>query len=307
MNFIKSKTFAGAMSILLAALIAFVAIPMVNKTTRATRNVVRINQPIAENVQITADLLSVVEVGSYNLPADVISDPNAIVGKFAATNLLPTDNLVPTKFKDYRSATDEFLYEITNENLVAISVTVGDLQTQVSGKLQKGDIVSVYVVGRDSVTGEYGAVLHDELKYMQIDALVNSSGEDTTASDNKMISSVVFSCTESQARKLITLQSTGALYLVHVGRGEDAIQLYESYSYNTPGARVGTGTIGSVSTGGGTPAASTSATPVTTPAAPVTTPVPEDNGSGSSEPENTPALPIEEILGVDSDSPLLMQ
>ena len=301
MNFLKSKTFAGVMSLVLAALIAFVAIPLVNKTTRATRNVVRLNQAVAENVQITADLLTVVEVGDYNLPADVISDPNTIVGKFAATDLVPTDNLVPGKFKDYRSATDEFLYEITDENLVAISVTVGDLQTQVSGKLQKGDIVSVYVVGRDSVTGEYGAVLHDELKYMQIDALVNSSGEDITASSNKMISSIVFSCTEAQARKLITLQSTGALYIVHVGRGEEAKALHANYSYNTPGARIGAGSTGSVSTpaqSGNT--GSGAVISGTTPSSPST-------------PAATPALELPEFVAPtpapesDSDSPLLLQ
>lgn len=280
------------MSLLVAALIAFVAMPMINKATRATREVVRIKQSIAENVQITADLLSVVEVGDYNLPTDVITDPNAIIGKFAATDLVPSDNLVPGKFKDYRSATDEFLYEITDENLVAISVTVGELNTQVSGKLQQGDIVSVYVVGRDSVTGEYGAVLHDELKYMYIDALVNSSGEDITASTNKMISSVVFSCTESQARKLITLQSTGALYLVHVGRGDDARQLYENYSYNAPGARVGVGTTGSVSQ-----PESQASTPK--PSTPAPTPVPENNGSissGGNPDQKTPDLPLEGIL-----------
>lgn len=290
MSIFKNKTFMGAMSILLAALIAFVAIPMVNKATRSTREVVRLVEPVAENVQITAAMLTVVEVGDYNLPEGVISDPNSIIGKYAATDLMVTDNLVPTKFKDYRSATDEFLYDITNDNLVAVSVTVGDLQTQVSGKLQENDIVSIYVVGRSAETGEYGAVLHDELRYMRIDALVNSSGEDVTASNNKLISSIVFSCTEAQARKLITLQSTGALYIVHVGRGEDAIELYKNYSYNIPGTRVGVGSSGSNPSNGGGNSNTGSVSESVPPSQPT-----------------TPASPSPGSLLPSDDSPLMMQ
>ena len=68
---INNRFIYGIISILLAAVIAFVAIPVVTKKTSSTLEIVRVVNPLERGQQITAQDLELIEVGSYNLPASV--------------------------------------------------------------------------------------------------------------------------------------------------------------------------------------------------------------------------------------------
>ena len=85
---INNRFIYGIISILLAAVIAFVAIPVVTKKTSSTLEIVRVVNPLERGQQITAQDLELIEVGSYNLPASVAIRLEDVTGTYAAASLM---------------------------------------------------------------------------------------------------------------------------------------------------------------------------------------------------------------------------
>ncbi len=61
----------GILSIVLAAVIAFIAIPAVTSRTSSTCEIVRMKTAVTRGTLITPDDLELVEVGGFNLPDSV--------------------------------------------------------------------------------------------------------------------------------------------------------------------------------------------------------------------------------------------
>ena len=94
---INNRFIYGIISILLAAVIAFVAIPVVTKKTSSTLEIVRVVNPLERGQQITAQDLELIEVGSYNLPASVAIRLEDVTGTYAAASLMPGDYILPIR------------------------------------------------------------------------------------------------------------------------------------------------------------------------------------------------------------------
>ena len=65
---LNNRFIFGLLSILLAAVIAFVALPTIAKQTNGKAEIVRITKPVLKGEQLSSDNTETVEVGSYNLP-----------------------------------------------------------------------------------------------------------------------------------------------------------------------------------------------------------------------------------------------
>ena len=89
----SSRTVIGVVCIVLALLITFGVAPLVNRFTDQKVDIVRLKADVPRGQIITADHLEIVNVGSYNLPNNVIKDGKAVVGKYAATDLYTGDYL----------------------------------------------------------------------------------------------------------------------------------------------------------------------------------------------------------------------
>ena len=87
----------GILSIALAAIIAFIAIPAVTSRTRSTCGIVRMKAAVTRGTPITADDLEIVEVGGFNLPDSVARRIEDVAGTYAATDLYPGDYILPEK------------------------------------------------------------------------------------------------------------------------------------------------------------------------------------------------------------------
>ncbi len=74
----------GMVSLALAAVICFIAIPTLNARTNGKTEIVRVTDSILKGEQITDKNTEVIEVGGYNLPANVAKTKNDVVGKYAA-------------------------------------------------------------------------------------------------------------------------------------------------------------------------------------------------------------------------------
>ena len=83
----KSKIFLGAICIILAAVLAFVALPSFYSSKSETTNAVKLNQDIPVGTVISGEMLSTVEVGSFGLPGSVVLNKDDAIGKVASENM----------------------------------------------------------------------------------------------------------------------------------------------------------------------------------------------------------------------------
>lgn len=65
---LNNRFIFGILSLVLAAVIAFVALPTIARQTNGKTEIVRITQPVLKGEQVTKENAEVVEVGGYNLP-----------------------------------------------------------------------------------------------------------------------------------------------------------------------------------------------------------------------------------------------
>ena len=70
----------GILSIVLAAIIAFIAIPAVTSKTSSTCEIVRMKNTVTRGTLITADDIELVEVGGFNLPDSVARKLENVTG-----------------------------------------------------------------------------------------------------------------------------------------------------------------------------------------------------------------------------------
>ena len=68
---LNNRFIFGILSLLLAAVIAFVALPTIARQTNGKEEIVRITQPVLKGEQISSEYAEVVEVGGYNLPSNI--------------------------------------------------------------------------------------------------------------------------------------------------------------------------------------------------------------------------------------------
>ena len=155
MRFLKNRTVLGVLCIVLSLIICFAVTPLFNKAMSEKTEIVRVVKPISVGEEITSDMVKTIEVGSYNLPDDVVKHSDTVVGAFA-------------------SAENAYLYHLTGEKQ-AISVTVKAFANGLSGKLKSGDIVSVIA---PDYRKQGKTVIPAELQYVEVIAVTANSGYD---------------------------------------------------------------------------------------------------------------------------------
>ena len=77
----------GILSIVLAAVIAFIAIPAVTSKTSSTCEIVRMKTAVTRGTLITTEDLELVEVGGFNLPDSVARE----IGRASCRERVCTD------------------------------------------------------------------------------------------------------------------------------------------------------------------------------------------------------------------------
>lgn len=221
MSIFKNRTVIGVICILLALVICFGITPLFNKSISQKTEIVRVAKAVSAGDQVTADMVQTVEVGSYNLPADVYHDAASVVGKYAVADLAAGDYIFPSKLSDAPAAENSYLYNLDGTKQ-AMSVTIKSFATGLSGKLKSGDIVSVLVADYQE-TGK--TVTPSELQYVEIISVTASTGYDAntgeaTAEDEKELpSTVTVLVRPEQAQVLAGLEPDAKIHLTLVYRG----------------------------------------------------------------------------------------
>jgi len=221
-NLLKNRIVVGLLCIITAMIICFGLTPMFNDALKSKVELVRVSTEIKKGDQITAGMLSTVETGGYNLPSDVMYEADEVVGKYANADLYKGDYILQSKLSDTPMLKNEYLSKLNGENR-AISITIKSFAAGLSGKLERGDIVSLIA----SDVGEMRETLiPTELQYVEIIATTDSSGNDSNiqeqpkdSEDTELASTITVLATPEQATLLAELEQTGKLHAALVYRG----------------------------------------------------------------------------------------
>ena len=233
MKYIKNRYVIFVLCLILAGVIAFVIVPKSNKNMAESVDVVKVTKQIEKNTQITEDMLEIKQMPKQAVTQSTITDKKQIVGKVSNVQLLPEDNLVMQKFTEVGTETDKALYEMDNSEQLAISVTLANLASSVSGKIQPGDVVSVYgFINETKQLADY-----TDLQYIEVIGVSNSSAEElstrnsdseTDSSDKVVPATVTLLVNRNQAQELVVLENTSSIHIVFVGRGEISRKLLQN-------------------------------------------------------------------------------
>lgn len=222
----KNRTIIGIACVLLALVVAFIVAPLVNKLGDSRADIVRIKRDITQGHKITKDDIEVVTVGSYNLPADVMTVTEEIVGKYAVCDLKKGDYLLPSKLSNTAdSASDVFM--TLDGSRVAISITIPSFAGGLSGKLQNGDIVSliVYLNGGN----ENSAFIPEALKYVRVITATTADGldkDELIKNDDgtyELPTTLTMLVDPMQAKLLTEYENNAKIHVVLVSRGNEKL------------------------------------------------------------------------------------
>ncbi len=134
MKIFRNRTVIGVLCILLALIICFGVTPMFSRSASEKAEIVRVTADIKEGDEITAEMVQAVEVGAYNLPQNIMTDKNEVIGKYATADLKVGDYILASKLSTVPAAENAYLYNLDGTKK-AISVTIKSFATGLSGKL----------------------------------------------------------------------------------------------------------------------------------------------------------------------------
>ena len=109
---LNNRFIFGILSLLLAAVIAFVALPTIARQTNGKEEIVRITQPVLKGEQISSENAEVVEVGGYNLPSNIAHQLSDVNGLYATADLAVGDYILTSKISSVPVSSDVALNSI---------------------------------------------------------------------------------------------------------------------------------------------------------------------------------------------------
>lgn len=220
----KNRTIIGIGCIVLALLISFVIAPLVNKAADSRVDILRLTKDITQGHKITDTDLETVTVGNYNLPADVLTDMESVVGKYAACDMVTGDYLLPDKLSDTADRAEDVFMALDGDQ-VAMSITIPSFAGGLSGKLENGDIVSLIVYVDED--GEEITVIPKALTYVRVITSTTADGIDKDElvqnedGTYELPTTLTLLVDPMQAKLLAEYENNSKIHAVLVSRGDE--------------------------------------------------------------------------------------
>ena len=219
---LNNRFIVGILSLVLAAVIAFVALPTIARQTNGKTEIVRITQPVLKGETITSDNAEVVEVGGYNLPSNVAHSMEDVEGLYVTADLAAGDYILTSKVSTVPVSSDVALNDIPSGK-VAISLTVKTLASGLSDKLQPGDIIRIY---HFLETAEEVP----ELRFVKVLSVTDSDGinvdntkEPTEDEEPQQSATITVLASPEQARIITEMENDGVAHVALISRNNDQL------------------------------------------------------------------------------------
>ena len=219
---LNNRFIFGILSLVLAAVIAFVALPTIARQTNGKTEIVRITQPVLKGEQVTKENAEVVEVGGYNLPSNVAHSLEDVEGLYVTADLAAGDYILTSKVSSVPVSSDAALNDIPSGK-VAISLTVKTQASGLSDKLQPNDIVRIY---HFLETAEEVP----ELRFVKVLSVTDSDGinvdntkEPTEDEEPQQSATITVLASPEQARIITELENDGVAHVALISRNNDQL------------------------------------------------------------------------------------
>lgn len=219
---LNNRFIFGILSLVLAAVIAFVALPTIARQTNGKTEIVRITQPVLKGEKITSDNAEVVEVGGYNLPSNVAHSMEDVEGLYVTADLAAGDYILTSKVSTIPVSSDVALNDIPSGK-VAISLTVKTLASGLSDKLQPGDIIRIY---HFLETAEEVP----ELRFVKVLSVTDADGinvdntkEPTEDEEPQQSATITVLASPEQARIITEMENDGVAHVALISRNNDQL------------------------------------------------------------------------------------
>lgn len=218
----KNRTVLGIICIVLAVAVTFVISPMVSKVSEKKTEVYRFAADISLGAQIKEKDIEKVKVPGSALPEKVIKTDKEIIGKYVTADVFKGDYLTESKISDTANSSRDVFASLKGDK-VAMSITINSFAGGLSGKIQNGDIVSIYVTDKDKKTE-----VPPMLKYVKVITTTTSDGID----ENEVVKNedgsydlpktVTVLVSVDQAKALAGYEQNCEMHLALVYRGDEA-------------------------------------------------------------------------------------
>ena len=219
---LNNRFIFGILSLVLAAVIAFVALPTIARQTNGKTEIVRITQPVLKGEKITSDNAEVVEVGGYNLPSNVAHSMEDVEGLYVTADLAAGDYILTSKVSTVPVSSDVALNDIPSGK-VAISLTVKTLASGLSDKLHPVDIIRIY---HFLETAEEVP----ELRFVKVLSVTDSDGinvdntkEPTEDEEPQQSATITVLASPEQARIITEMENDGVAHVALISRNNDQL------------------------------------------------------------------------------------
>ena len=218
----KNRTVIGIVCIVLAVAVTFVVSPLVNKISDQKTEVVRFTDDVGHGVKITEDHIELAEISNSALPDKALKSKDAVVGKYATADLFKGDIATESKVTDNANTANDIMASLKGDK-IAMSITINSFAGGLSGKLENGDIVSIYVTDKDEVTEVPAA-----LKYVKVITTTTSGGiDENDVIENEdgsfeLPTTITVLVTVEQAKILANYEENAVMHVALVYRGDDA-------------------------------------------------------------------------------------
>lgn len=219
---LNNRFLFGLLSLFLAAVIAFVALPTIARQTNGKTEIVRIRKPVLKGEQITSENAELIEVGSYNLPAGVARSMDDVDGLYATADLAQGDYILAAKVSRTPVSSDVALNEIPSGK-AAISLTVKTLASGLSDKLQPGDIIRIYHFLDQ-------AEEIPELCFVRVLSVTDDKGvnvdnakEPTEDEEKQQSATITVLASPEQAKVITALENDGVIHVALISRNNETL------------------------------------------------------------------------------------
>lgn len=219
---LNNRFLFGILSIVLAAVIAFVAIPTISRQTNGKEKIIRISEPVSRGDMITKEKVELVEVGGYNLPANIARTMDDVVGRYATADLAAGDYVLSSKISLAPISSDIQLSSIPSGK-AAISLTVKTLASGLSDKLQSGDIIRIYHF-LDTAADV------PELQFVKVLSVTSDDGINVDNSEKlkedeekRQTATITVLASPEQAKIITDFENDGTMHVALITRGNEQL------------------------------------------------------------------------------------
>ena len=216
----KNRTLIGIVCIVLAVAVTFLVSPLVNRISEQKTDVIRFTKDISHGSKITETDIEIVKLSKTGVPEKALKTKDAVVGKYAKADLFKGDLATEIKITDDENSVAN-VFSSLNGDKVAMSVTINTFAGGLSGKLENGDIVSIYVTDKEGKT-----TVPSELKYVKVITTTTSGGVDETEvvenedGSFELPSTITLLVSSKQATVLANYEENASMHVALVFRGD---------------------------------------------------------------------------------------